>query len=285
MKDAIIKVLIMDKDIQLRILCEIAKEGGLELCRLVDDVYRLKRGNKKFYIRGRDFSLNSALSYHFCRNKGITYEILKDNKIPAVPHYEIYQPLYYAYYGDQRKRNKRRVKLIIKKEHLPIVVKPARGCSGQGVGLYKSKHKIMKAAKKLFVTEKEVVLSPYRKIEHEYRVIMLNGKPELIFDKIKPVMLKKRHMEFRNLAYGADVEVVDEKDERYDKIAQLAKRSYKCIGFEFASVDVIDTEEHGLEILEINSSVCMSHFAAKRPEYYQTAKQIYKKALKKALKG
>ena len=53
---------------------------------------------------------------------------------------------------------------------------------------------------------------------------------------------------------------------------------------EFATVDIIETEKEGLEVLEINSNVCLGHFGNQNKEYYEIAKNIYKKVFKKAIK-
>jgi len=262
-----------------KILSEIAKENGYSLSRVLDNVFELKKGNKKLYFRGRNFGLNSALSSQLCSNKGQTYAVLKRNNLPVVPHFGIYNPETYNFFGDQKKRNEKRENAVIKREGWPLVVKPAEGSSGIGVELISRKRDLKKLLKTLFIRNDEVVLSPFRVVEHEYRVIVLNGKVELIFDKIRT------SDDFRhNLCLGAKSKVLTEKDKNYQKLEALAKRATKALKLEFSSVDIVETTDFGLEILEVNSSVSLSYFGAESKEKYQIAKSIYKKAFKKAVK-
>ncbi len=269
----------MDDKVFNKILHELSKENGYSLTRIIDGVYELKKGSKKVYIRSKNFGLNTSLSTSFAKNKAQTFEILRRNKIKAVPHYELYQPYYYALFGDQEKRNKRRIDAVIKNEKLPLVLKPANGSQSENVSLVYSKRQINKAINELFITEKEVVLSPFRDIKHEYRCVVLNNKTELIYDKIKPVRVRRK-----KLVFGATPEIIKKSDKNYTKLEALAKRSAKALGLNFASVDIIETEKEGLEVLEINSKVCLGHFGNKNKENYEKAKSIYKKVFRKAIK-
>jgi ribosomal protein S6--L-glutamate ligase len=269
----------MDDKIFNRILHELAKENGYTATRIIDGVYEFKKGNKKVYIKGKNFGLNTALAAAFAKNKAQTFEILRRNGIKAVPHYELYQPVFYAIFGDQEKRNKMRIKSIIKKEKLPLVIKPAEGSKSIGVSLVRSKRQIVRAAEDLFITEKEVVLCPFRDIKHEYRTVVLNGKVELIYDKIKPERVKHG-----KLVFGMRPQKIDSTDKVYSKLETIAKRAAKTLGLDFATVDIIETEKEGLEILEVNSNVCLGVFGGRNQEYFDVAKSIYKKAFKKAVK-
>ena len=270
----------MKQPVFYKILLEIAKENGFKVRRVIDNVFELKKGNKKVYIRGKNFGINSSVAGKLAANKGQTYMILKQNEIPAVPHFGLYHPETYAEFGDQKNRNKRRIDAILKREKWPLVIKPAEGSSGKGVELVSRKRDLKNAMNELFIREDEVVLSPFRVIEHEYRVVVFNGKVELIFDKKRNDKDEFRH----NLCFGAKTEIVSQEDKVYKKLSNLAKRTAKILGLEFASVDIIETEEFGLEILEVNSIVSLSYFGSESPEKYKIAKGIYKKAFKKAIK-
>lgn len=269
----------MDDKIFNKILHDLAKDNGYKITRIIDSVYELKKGNKSVYVRGKNFGLNSALSAAFAKNKAQTFEILRRNNIKAVPHYEIYQPAFYALFGDQEKRNKMRINAVIKKEKLPLVLKPAEGNKSRGVVLCSSKSKINKYARDLFITEHELVLCPFREIKHEYRVVILNGKVELIFDKVKPERVKRG-----KLVFGVKPKMLAKTDKVCKKLETIAKRASKALGLEFATVDIIETEKEGFEVLEINSNVCLGHFGNTNKEYFDVAKGIYKKAFKKAVK-
>ncbi len=269
----------MDDKIFNKILHELAKENGFSLTRIIDGVYEFKKGSKRVYIRGKNFGMNTALAATLAKNKAQTFEILRRNKIKAVPHYELYQPYYYAIFGDQEKRNKRRIAAVIKKEGLPLILKPAEGQHSENVSLVHTKRQLNRAVKDLFLVEKELVLSPFRDIKHEYRCVIYNGKVELIFDKVKPVRVRKK-----KLVFGVTPEIVEKNAKVYPKLEALAKRGAKALGMNFTTVDIIETEKEGLEILEINSTVCLGRFGNKNKEYYEKAKSIYKKVFRKAVK-
>lgn len=269
----------MDDKVFHKILHELAKENGYKLTRVIDGVYELKKGNKTVYIKGKNFGLNTALSSSFSKNKAQTFEILRRNKIKAVPHYELYQPAFYAIFGDQNKRNHARINAVIKKETLPLVIKPAEGNKSRGVTLVHNKRQINKVARELFVTENELVLSPFRDIKHEYRTVVLGNKVELIFDKIK-----KERVHRGKLVFGAKPKLLEKTEKPYKKLEAIAKRAAKTLKLDFATVDIIETEKEGFEVLEINSNVCIGNFGHQNKKYYDLAKSIYKKALKKAVK-
>ena len=263
-----------------KIISEVAKESGFKAHRVLDSVIEFRKGDKRVYTKGEDFGLNSSLSNKFASNKGQAYAILKLNDISAVPHFGLYNPEIYSEFGDQKKRNKIRVKAIIKRYGLPLVAKPAEGSSGKNVSLAFKRREIKNLERELFLRNDEIVLSPFRNIKHEYRVIVLGNKVELIFDKIRGEESDFRH----NLCLGAKPELVSPNDKVYSKLEKLAKRTIKVLRLEFASVDIIKTEEFGLEVLEVNSVVSMSYFAAMSPGNYKLAKNIYKKAFKKFVK-
>lgn len=260
------------------ILREIATENGYKIARVIDAVFELKKNNKRVYLKGKDLGLNSSLSNKLSQNKAITYEILRRNKIKSVPHYQIYHPEVYSIFGNQKKRNRTRINMIVKREKFPLVIKPAKGSSGENVEIVQNKREISKISKNIFERNDEIVLSPFRVINHEYRVVVLNRKVELIFDKVRTEKREFRH----NLCLGAKPEVVEKTDKNYKKLEALAKRAAKTLDLNFVSVDIIETDEKGLEVLEINSMVSLGHFAGVSKENYEIAKNIYKKALKKS---
>ena len=269
----------MDDKVFHKILHELAKESGYTATRIIDGVYELKKGSKKLYIKGKNFGTNNSLSAAFAKNKAQTFEILRRNKIAAVPHYEIYQPAYYSIFGDQTKRNRIRINAIIKKEKLPLVLKPAEGNKSRDVYLVHNKRQLNKLMTELFLIDKELVLAPFREIKHEYRTVVLNGKVELIYDKVKKERVKRG-----KLVFGSRAKKLESTDKNYKKLETIAKKSAKALRIDFATVDIIETEKEGLEVLEINSNVCLGNFGNRCQEYYDIAKAIYKKVFKKATK-
>ena len=269
----------MGDEVFSRILHDLANEYGYKITRVVDGVYEFKKGSKKVYLRGKNFGLNSALAAALSKNKAQTFEVLRRNNVKAVPHYEIYQSARYALYGNQEKRNKARINAIIKKDGLPLVLKPAEGERAQNVKLCRSKMKINRFSRELFLTENELVLSPFRQILHEYRTVVLGSKVELIYEKTK-IGDRVKHGKF---VFGVGAKVLDSSSEKYQKLEKIAKKAAKVLGVKFASIDIIESDAEGLEVLEVNSLVCLKNFAKNSNEYFEIVEKIYKKAFKKAI--
>ena len=82
-----------------------------------------------------------------------------------------------------------------------------------------------------------------------------------------------------NLGQGATALTlsVDELDQ---EIVDLAHKTAKALGIRFASIDMIRTEQ-GWKVLEVNAGVMMEHFASSGEIQYQTAKEIYRDAIRK----
>ena len=66
-----------------------------------------------------------------------------------------------------------------------------------------------------------------------------------------------------------------------DKIIKLAKKVCDGINLRFGSVDIIQTTNDGLLVLEVNSGVMMDNYIRLMPDGYITAKRVYKKAIEK----
>ena len=91
------------------------------------------------------------------------------------------------------------------------------------------------------------------------------------------VILNWRH----NLGQGARADLL-ENGPLKDQISEIVRRVYEEIGVRFASVDIVETEE-GLKVLEINSGVMMENFAGQDAHSYETAKAIYRDAIRKMM--
>ena len=82
-----------------------------------------------------------------------------------------------------------------------------------------------------------------------------------------------------NLSGGA-LPTVLEKSELYDKIEKVAIQAGRAMNMNFATIDVIQTADDELYVLEVNSGVCATIFIELVDEGYETIKEIYREALK-----
>lgn len=82
-----------------------------------------------------------------------------------------------------------------------------------------------------------------------------------------------------NLSGGA-LPTVLEKSELYDKIEKVAIQAGRAMNMNFATIDVIQTADDELYVLEVNSGVCATIFIELVDGGYETIKEIYSEALK-----
>jgi ribosomal protein S6--L-glutamate ligase len=105
---------------------------------------------------------------------------------------------------------------------------------------------------------------------------MLCGEAKLIFAKKRnPASDQWQH----NLGLGATA-TIETNEKLKAKLVPLAKKTMTALTLEFASVDIVSSEQ-GLKVLEVNSGVMMEHFSQESAENYQLAKNIYREAVLK----
>lgn len=71
------------------------------------------------------------------------------------------------------------------------------------------------------------------------------------------------------------------KGELYNQIEQLAILSGKAMNINFATIDIIETTDNNLYVLEINSGVCATIFTQLVDNGVEIVKDIYRQAIKK----
>lgn len=82
-----------------------------------------------------------------------------------------------------------------------------------------------------------------------------------------------------NLSGGA-LPTILKKSELYDEIEQIAVQAGKAMNMNFATIDVIQTSDDELYVLEVNSGVCASIFMELVDGGYEIIKEIYRESLK-----
>lgn len=295
-----------------KIASEICNEENIKMESFCDGYcLKLSKNNKTSYIYDNLFSNNNASTCKILNDKSAVYELLSKQNIPCTEHY---------YFYSTSLQNASTINTInnLLEKHKILVVKPNEGANGTDVFLAKNKEDLIQLSTQIFKKSKSITISPFYEIKHEYRVIMLNGNVELIFDKIRPFVIgngkdniqklveniyknqiimdkdidiklvpklnEKITLNWRhNLHFGAIPEIVTDK-KIIAKVSEIALNAYNLLKFNFASVDIIETSDGKLQVLEINASVCMGKFASFSEENYKLAKEIYKKAILNNLK-
>ncbi len=267
---------------------------------------KLSKGNKFTFIYDNVFENNPSSLYKILKDKSAVYEMLSKQNIPCIEHFYLYSKTGI----DKEIENTLQNYLMV---HKRLVIKHNEGMSGNYVFYVDDSNALISKSKILFKKFNSVCISPFYDFRHEYRVIVLNQDIKIIFDKKRPYIIGdgkntikylatlkygnqitpdktinpqkiaklNEHITLNwkhNLCYGAKPEIVSDKN-LVSKISKLALDATKALKINFASIDIVQTQDNHLKILEINGSVSMGKFASFSEENYILAKEIYRQAI------
>jgi glutathione synthase/RimK-type ligase-like ATP-grasp enzyme len=276
-----------------------------------------KNGASKFIV-GNTFPLNDSACFKIARSKDLCSEILSSNAVKNVPHELLFSPTVLL----RRKNTGGNLSVLenfIKKNGFPFLIKRNNSSRGDGVFLVNNETEAENILGTLYTTDSTICLSPFRKINSEYRNVVLKGECLLSFEKQRPYVTgdgisttiqlisnyldryKGNYLKYprlfqeslldkltmipsngeklflqwkHNASFGVTYEVVDHKD-----VNDLAILAAKSINGKFVTVDIVHSDTHGYEVLEINASVVLNTFSSLSQTNYQMALSIFKKAL------
>ncbi len=298
---------------------EICQEKGIELEVLSYGwIRKLTKNGKSGFIIGNKFGLNDEVSFLIARDKYATFEILKNNNIPIIEHKMIFSPTKRSQYYDESfiKEAER----LAERHDGKIIIKANDSCEGKEVIYCQNIKEVRDTIKEMFDNDKETLSAqPFVNIDYEYRCVYLDGNIEYVYKKRKPYvtgdgqstilkLIDKKYKDVpvtlnrelnlldvpkqgeevtiswkHNLYSGAEPIIIDETDPYYDQVIDIALRAAKAINVRFATVDVAQTHNREVRIMEINSSVSMVKFSTFVPNGDKIAKEIYGKAIDKLL--
>ncbi|GAA3219404.1 hypothetical protein [Actinocorallia longicatena] len=225
----------------------------------------LTRAGSVQYVHGTQFPLNLASAAFAAHDKVSTSTILSDGGIPAVAHLLV------------RFRSRRVVEHVIDPLlpglRFPVVVKPLSASGGSDVVLARSVTELREALVSLAPRHAALAVSPFERIDAEYRVVVLDRAPLLCFRK-DPAPGEWRH----NLGRGARPTLVED-DLLRARLEELAVGALDRIGGRFMAVDIVRVPE-GLKVLEINSGVALGRFSRQGPEYRELGLGVYERAVR-----
>lgn len=236
-------------------------------------IIELKKGNSINYITGMRFPLNSYSVATILNDKYATYTILKNNNVPIIEHKILFNPKTRKGYISDFASIKDIKQYFKKQSNGTVIVKANEGSGGKEVYKCRSFKEICCTINKIFKTKDSVSICPFYNIAYEHRLIYLNGQCKLAFIKKNRVGSWKH-----NLAQGA--EVYDETDEKkLEKLKEIANRVVKILNCNFVSVDIAETVDNDLLVMEVNASVSMTKYASFSEANRSIAKNIYKEAI------
>ena len=280
-----------------------------------DWVIELEKDGKTRYICGYKFDLNLHGVGLVVDDKYALYEVLKDKGIPVIEHRIVYDKnnkLDYAVDCNTYEY----VKDFFIKNNNHIVIKPNSGTCGHNVFNITDINEIDGVLDNIFLSNHSISMCPFYDIKHEYRAIMLDGENKLLYAKYLPIVFGDGHRSIRELLLefnhdyfngkldDSEYDRVLSKDEKYqynwkynlsrgsiakrvddkeleDKLVNLAKEVCNKINLRFGSVDIIETTNNEIMILEINSGVMLKNYIKLYPDEYDIVKNIYKSAIEK----
>lgn len=252
-----------------QILDELSAEQNFTLRWLSDDyVGILEKDSVRRLLVWNDLGLNSSTARAVACDKYATYSLLKQDGIPVIEHFLLFQPNLDECLADVNEY------FMMHGQH--IVIKDNEGCNGDNVFEIREPSEIPEAIIKCIKHSESAVVCPFYDIKFEYRLVVLDERVRLAF-------CKQRGKDWRfNLRYGAKVS--DVKPELLEQVlTPLALAAAKSLTIRFCSVDVIETTDGEFLVLEVNSRVFMEKYLDQRPDEYKKVKQIYNDAIKKIL--
>lgn len=287
-----------------QLIAKICQENSIDLKILSRGwLFRLEKNDQTRYMFRNYLSLNSQSSSAIAADKFATFEVLRAAGIPVIDHAIIYPfdnhhdfaegcntATYLENYFNSHQKN--------------IVIKPNHGQGGQGISHVTSSDQLPAALETAFAFSESASLCPFYHIRREYRVIMLDGEPRLVYGK-------ERGADWRfNLQNGAtSVDVADPL--LRDRLFAIAKRAAKELDLRLCSVDIIEldntsstlpsstspshpsisstTANHSssqipnpsLLVIEVNSTVSTTHYLKQHPNQTPLVEAIYLDVIQK----
>lgn len=258
-----------------QILEEICQEDGIELTWLSSDWLAVmqKDGQKRQALGYGKFDLNPTAASLAANDKYVTFDLLRHFGVPVIEHAMLYAADNHSAYVEDR-NTPEYIAEYFARHNNHLVIKPNEGQCGMGISQITALEQIPEALAEAFRLSFSASMCPFYDIEHEYRVVMLDGEARLIYQK-------NRQNDWRfNLSQGASVSQIADKI-LSEKLTILAQAAAKAIGLRFCSVDLIKPVDNELMVIEVNSGVAIVHYLEQFPNDYKKAKAIYRDAIQK----
>lgn len=301
------------------IIKEICTEDNIKYKFLSKDwVIMLEKDGKTRFISGYKFDLNSHGIGLIADDKYALYEVLKSKNIPVIEHKIVYNKMNNLDYAIGCNTYEY-VKEYFEKNNNNIVIKPNDGTCGKNVFNVTDVNEIDIVLDKIFLKNYSISMCPFYKIKHEYRAIMLDGENKLLYIKYLPIVTGDGNKTIRQLLLDFNYDYFIDKleDSKYDKVLpknktfeynwkfnlsqgsiakklndkllqdrliKIAKQVCKEINLKFGSIDIIETTNNELLVLEVNSGVMLENYIRLNPNEYIYAKDIYRNAIKNLFK-
>lgn len=173
------------KETNFRLLLEAATRRGITLKAFSGNwIKHLELGDKTAIVFGYKWPLNDASASLTCGDKAAASDIMKMKGIPHIRHRLFLTPSPGEWVPKEGTWEP--VHAYASKHRYDVVSKPKDGTGGEGISHTIEKKDLEAAVSALFAKKTDVVISAFKKISAEYRVIVLGGHVEVIFKKEPP---------------------------------------------------------------------------------------------------
>ncbi len=192
----------MAQRVLVRLVTELARERGITVHALSHGwILLLQKNGRVRRIFGYDFDLNDAVAQMLAKDKSAAALLLQFHNVPCVEHHLFLRADIEAYAPE--KGNWRGLLALAEAYNFHLVCKPNTGTSGQDVYRVRNPRELEWAVQRLFQQYKAIAVAPYYDIPHEYRLIVLDGRVLLAYEKRRPTVVGDGHTPLGVLASRA----------------------------------------------------------------------------------
>jgi carbamoylphosphate synthase large subunit len=224
---------------------------------------RVDRLNRSYYFIQSSTPLNSSVDSKICKDKELSYILLKE---------DIRMPKSKGYIDPNLKKKFRGLVNIHKIEDIAkdielnflstfskVIIKPNSGKNGVNLAVCTNREEILKALQKIFNKKSKnydyaVLAQEVIQIEDEFRVVILKGRVELVYEKTS-------HGKVRSIQIGKKNTASEIKDSNLlNKIQKFVSPILQKINIGFCGLDIAIDKNGNLNLIELNSQPSFDYF-------------------------
>lgn len=302
-----------------KLIKEICDEENINCSILSKDwIIMLEKNNKTRFISGYKFDLNGHGFGNVIDDKYATCEVLKEKSVPIIEHKILFNKN--SKVRDVKDSdNYYLVEDFFKSHNKSIVLKANDSTCGNEVYHLTDSHDIKSYLNKLFDKNFSISICPFYKIKSEYRLIILKNKCMLMYGKKRPIITGNGEKTIRELLLDFNYNYFKDKltEEKYNRILRkneiyeygwqfnlskgaipfeikdvtlknrllgFSEKIIKSLDIGFCSIDIIETFDDKLLVMELNSGIMMKNYIQIVPNGFSIAKNIYKEAINEMFK-
>lgn len=171
----------------VRVIKDYCQQRGIKVEQRLDGWLVVLHGDGfKHFVYGYDIGLNSAVVHRIANDKSATAELLSAEGVACVPHTLVMNPKQFKY--TPTAGNWAPMLALLAEHPSGVVLKPNEGTCGYLVAKATSELELEQAASAIFAVQQNLAIAPYLDIEREVRVVLLNGQPQVVYEKMRPAI-------------------------------------------------------------------------------------------------